>query len=165
MGGEVPAGWYPDPNAADGGLRYWGGSTWTEHTHPPPPRASIPPPSALVEIAPVTPTTADDQSPAVKWVTHNAIFAPINGTVWMSMAAAWTALGASAAGATVAALALCVAVPIFGWFLGIPIVLACAMVGACIWVLGYVGIFAGWASVTAAVALYTFCYQHLKAQR
>lgn len=28
-----PADWYPDPHGEVGLLRYWDGSTWTEHTH------------------------------------------------------------------------------------------------------------------------------------
>ncbi|NKI43751.1 phospholipid scramblase-related protein [Streptomyces physcomitrii] len=29
---NTPAGWYPDPHGATGLLRWWDGSTWTEHT-------------------------------------------------------------------------------------------------------------------------------------
>ncbi|MFM7069010.1 MAG: DUF2510 domain-containing protein, partial [Actinomycetes bacterium] len=32
--GPSPSGWYPDP-AASGGLRYWSGTSWTSHVHPP----------------------------------------------------------------------------------------------------------------------------------
>jgi len=32
MTASVPAGWYPDPAGAQNGLRWWDGSTWTEHT-------------------------------------------------------------------------------------------------------------------------------------
>ena len=28
-----PSGWYPDPHGVPGLLRWWDGSTWTEHTH------------------------------------------------------------------------------------------------------------------------------------
>src|SRR6185437_13126862 len=28
----TPAGWYPNPDGT-GGLRYWNGTRWTEHTH------------------------------------------------------------------------------------------------------------------------------------
>jgi hypothetical protein len=37
--GPTPPGWYPDP---DGGLRWYDGSAWTEHTRPP----AAPPPSS-----------------------------------------------------------------------------------------------------------------------
>jgi uncharacterized RDD family membrane protein YckC len=33
---HVPASWYADPDGR-GGLRYWDGTTWTEHRVPPPP--------------------------------------------------------------------------------------------------------------------------------
>ena len=29
-----PSGWYPDPYGVPGLLRWWDGSTWTQHTHP-----------------------------------------------------------------------------------------------------------------------------------
>ena len=32
-GGEVRAGWYPDPDDVPEMLRYWDGGQWTEHTH------------------------------------------------------------------------------------------------------------------------------------
>ncbi len=40
---SVPAGWYPDPHGAQSLLRWFDGTTWTDHTHrtdtPPPPPA------------------------------------------------------------------------------------------------------------------------------
>ena len=47
----TPAGWYQDPEAAPGDLRYWDGSGWTEQRHPatnatPPPAPPSAPPSA-----------------------------------------------------------------------------------------------------------------------
>jgi len=30
---HAPAGWYHDPDADDGALRYWGGRRWTDHRH------------------------------------------------------------------------------------------------------------------------------------
>lgn len=43
---EMPgANWYPDPDVP-GGLRYWNGTSWTEHRQPPPPPLSSEPGSA-----------------------------------------------------------------------------------------------------------------------
>jgi uncharacterized protein DUF4352/uncharacterized protein DUF2510 len=43
----TPAGWYPDPEAANQ-LRYWDGAAWTEHRSPAqePPVEQVPPPAA-----------------------------------------------------------------------------------------------------------------------
>ena len=38
---STPAGWYPDPHYA-GTQRWWDGSQWTEHRHPPAPVAAHP---------------------------------------------------------------------------------------------------------------------------
>jgi hypothetical protein len=32
MAAQAPAGWYPDPSGAAGGLRYFDGTGWTAHT-------------------------------------------------------------------------------------------------------------------------------------
>jgi len=39
MTASVPAGWYPDPAGAQNSLRWWDGSTWSEHTQPAAPTA------------------------------------------------------------------------------------------------------------------------------
>jgi hypothetical protein len=54
--------------------------------------------------------------------------------------AAWTAIGASLSAAIAGACAMCLVVPVLGWFIGLPIVLAC---GA--------AVFAGWALVLALI--------------
>jgi len=58
-------GWYHAANDAPGSLRWWDGSTWTEHTHLPPPSASdtisvYRPPG---HYEPVVPSTASDPRP------------------------------------------------------------------------------------------------------
>src|SRR3954447_15572697 len=44
---QIPAGWYPDPDAQalPGRLRYWDGAAWTAHTHDPQPVAPAYPPA------------------------------------------------------------------------------------------------------------------------
>lgn len=43
---HAPAGWYHDPEVADGALRYWDGSRWTEHRHDIPDRNMVAPETA-----------------------------------------------------------------------------------------------------------------------
>lgn len=54
------AGWYPDPSNAQQ-LRYWDGSTWTDHTQPNP-QAAPPPPPAYVAPPPPPAYTAPPQA-------------------------------------------------------------------------------------------------------
>jgi len=131
------------------------------------PVQSVPPPGTVdvnteVPAAPTADPT--NKSPAASWVKHNAIFSAVNGTVFVSALAAWTALGSSGGAAVLGALALCVAVPVLGWFIGIPVVLGTAMAGAAIWVAGFFAILMAWFITTVAVALFTYCYQQLKSR-
>jgi hypothetical protein len=48
-----PSGWYPDPFGVPGLLRWWDGSTWTQHTHD----EGVPALRALESGEPVQPTT------------------------------------------------------------------------------------------------------------
>lgn len=57
---QIPAGWFPDPEAPPSNppyLRYWDGSRWTEH------RAAPPPYAAPVRVGPTTP----DGVPLAGW--------------------------------------------------------------------------------------------------
>ena len=53
----IAAGWYPDPERADG-LRYWDGAAWTEHRAPRPAGAAPPPPGRIVTHDQSTAVTA-----------------------------------------------------------------------------------------------------------
>jgi Protein of unknown function (DUF2510) len=55
-----PSGWYPDPSGAPGLLRWWDGSTWTQHTHPDagPATAGGAEPATTVQPTTVQPATA-----------------------------------------------------------------------------------------------------------
>jgi hypothetical protein len=157
---SVPVGWYPDPQTPHM-VRWWDGTMWTHHVHP-----ALSAPSAATAGPVVAGTHSDvergEESPAIAWVRHNAIFGAMNGTAWVSVLAAWTALGASGGAAVAGAGALCLAVPIIGWFFGLPIVIGIGLAGAGIWAAGFVAILCAWAVTTVAVALFTYCYQRLK---
>jgi hypothetical protein len=45
---EIPAGWYPDAQLGAGGLRWWDGAQWTQHTHVPDARPAAPAPAPRV---------------------------------------------------------------------------------------------------------------------
>jgi len=69
------------------------------------------------------------------------------------------------AGATAAMLIGCIAVPILGWFIGLPIVLGFAMVGAMFWFMGVMAIVGAWACVAFTVAAVTFARRLLDSRR
>jgi hypothetical protein len=108
---------------------------------------------------------ADGQSPANAWLLENALFQSINGTIWASMLAAWMLIGTSLAASTAAALVGCIAVPILGWFIGLPIVLMFAMVAAMCWFMGVMAILGAWACVAFTVAAVTFARRLLDSRR
>ena len=64
---EMPAaGWYEDPVAAGGPLRWWDGTQWTEHTAPaarPPRPATENAPHALAGSVPLLPAPVDPPAP------------------------------------------------------------------------------------------------------
>ena len=109
------------------------------------------------------PRTAS-RSPATDWLLDNALFQPINGTMWGSLIVGWVAVGSSLAAATAAALALCLAVPFLGWFFGLPIVFGLGMVAAACWFGGLLMLFGAWACTAASVAAITFASRLLNAR-
>jgi len=46
---------------------------------------------------------------------------------------AWIALGVTGVTITGGCLAACMTIPFIGWFIGAPIVLACAFMAGCVW--------------------------------
>lgn len=69
------------------------------------------------------------------------------------MIAGWVAIGASLSAALAGAAALCVALPILGWFIGLPIVFGIAMLAACFWVAVFGTIVAAWICTAMTVAV------------
>ena len=182
----VQAGWYADPNGH--GQRYWDGHRWTEYVSTVRPlvlpgqeqagvhshrvgAAATPAlfapvvthqPSTLI---PSTRTSPAARSAAPGWLTSNAVFQTINATAFGSVFAAWMAMGASLAAATMGALALCVALPVIGWFFGLPIVLAFAFFAATLWFVGVLAIAGAWACTAATIAAVSFGRRLLAVRR
>jgi hypothetical protein len=116
---------------------------------------SIPPPSAK----PVAPPPAPPQktlAPGTAWLLENGLFQAMNGTIWVSMIAALAAIGASFSAALMAAAGMCVALPVLGWFIGLPIVFFCAMTGAMLWFSALAAIVCAWACTAVTVAAVSF---------
>jgi hypothetical protein len=63
MNATPPAGWYEDPHG-EAELRYWDGSTWTEHTSGPAPGAAAPTQLDQPQAAPAAQAPAGYQQPA-----------------------------------------------------------------------------------------------------
>lgn len=130
----------------------------------PPTTVFAAPPIAAPEAVVVTPAPIQ-QSPATAWLMSNALFQTANMGIFGSMLTAWVALAALFSTATVAALALCVAFPIIGWFIGLPMVLFFAMFAWCLWIMGVFAIFAAWACTAATIAFVTFAHRMLESRR
>jgi predicted PurR-regulated permease PerM len=135
-------GWQLDSD----GERWWDGSEWTEHRRRP--EALVPP---AVRVA----APAARNAQATAWVAKNVVLQSINGTIWGAMILALTAAGAVGATLTASALAACCFVPVIGWFIGIPIVLMMAFMGAMLWAIAIAAIFAAWACVALTFAAIT----------
>ena len=126
--------------------------------------ASVPPPGAAAAPAPAPPGSIGDERAGDRWLKQNVAFQVIGATVWGSMLAAWFALGASFSAALAGAAAICIAVPLLGWFVGLPMVLATGFAAAAVWFCGVLAIFAGWGISMAAVAIATTIRAHLNSR-
>lgn len=87
--GATPAGWYPDVNRP-GTLRYWDGSTWTQHTH----QSNAP----SASTAPVQATTPDGyQVYQPGMIAGSATTIGPDGALWFAgrpVCTPWQRLGA-----------------------------------------------------------------------
>jgi hypothetical protein len=101
--------------------------------------------------APTVPEKKPSESGA--WLRDNAVLQPLNGTVFGSLLVAWVAIGASGSAAIVGALAVCIAVPVLGWFIGLPIMLMIALMAACLWLTGVLAIVSAWALTALTIGL------------
>ena len=104
------------------------------------------------------------RSPGNAWLTDNAIFQSINAGVFGGLIAGWIAIGASLAGATTAACAFCLVVPVIGWFFGLPMVLMFGMAAAMFWIVGLFMIVGAWMVTAAAVAAVSFGHRLLESR-
>jgi hypothetical protein len=115
-----------------------------------PPRGPEPA-SQLVVVAPPEPSP----SPAA-WAGAGVVAQFGGAAVFTGLLATWAALGASLFAATAAALAMCIAIPILGWFFGLPIVLAFGAFAGAMWVGGFMLLASAWAITALTMAVFTF---------
>jgi membrane protease YdiL (CAAX protease family) len=69
MNSGPPGGWYQDPVGADGVLRYWDGSVWTENVHIP----GLPPPPPHWRAVPAALWGSESATPQRPGATHREI--------------------------------------------------------------------------------------------
>jgi hypothetical protein len=99
---------------------------------------STPPPSFAQPAQPV-PVPADPASTALAWLSGHAIFQSLTAGAFGGLIAGWIACSAAMVAAFTAACAMCLVVPILGWFIGLPIVVFAGMMVAVCW-LGALGV-------------------------
>jgi hypothetical protein len=74
----APPGWHPDPSNPGGGLRWWDGMTWTQHTQRPPAAVAAPYGSVAAPAAPYGSAGAPYGSVAPAYAPGNLSFAHRN---------------------------------------------------------------------------------------
>jgi hypothetical protein len=74
------------------------------------------------------------------------------------------AIGAGLSGATMGAVGLCIAFPIIGWFIGLPIVLGLALMAVAMWLTGLFLLFAAWALTAMALGAISFGHRFLESR-
>jgi hypothetical protein len=113
---------------------------------------SIPPPGpepaehASFPLVPVTSSSAARTG-------ASALAQLVGAATFTALIASWVAIGASLAAAIGGALAICVALPIVGWFFGLPIVLGLGMMTAAGWALGLALLVSAWALAAVTVGV------------
>src|SRR4051812_6403470 len=91
------------------------------------------PTTGSMPSSPELPAAAPTQTSAPAWLGGSALGQAITAGAFGSLIVAWVAIGASLASAVGGAAAMCVAVPVIGWFFGLPLVLGFGMVAAAFW--------------------------------
>jgi hypothetical protein len=78
------------------------------------------------------------------------LFQGLTAGVFGGLLTAWVAISAALAGAFTGAVAMCLVVPVLGWFIGLPIVFVTGMMIGTLWLCALCALFAAW----TIVALY-----------
>lgn len=113
----------------------------------------------MTSVAPpqTTPRAAAPKSPRPVSVplVGGVAFQAAAAVTCASVFASWLAIGASLAAAFLAAGALCIALPILGWFVALPVLAVAAFFAAMCWAWVPAMIGAAWACCAAVGALAT----------
>jgi hypothetical protein len=148
--GEIamPQGWYQHPNEPPGVHRWWNGSAWTDFRQQAGAKRQV--------AVGASPLAGLPSGTAPGWLKDSAIFQLAGAAIFGPVLVAFMAIGASLASAVAGAAALCIALPIIGWFIGLPLVLMFGFVAASLWASALFGLAVVWAlyaAVTFVVAL------------
>jgi hypothetical protein len=139
--GEVPMpqGWYQHPNEPPGLQRWWNGERWTEF------RQQVK--GTAVAVGTTAAPGAPKPSATPEWLKESAIGQVAAASVFGPMFVVLMAVGASLFAAVAGAAALCIALPIIGWFFGLPLVLMFGAVAGALWASALFLLGLAWATV------------------
>jgi hypothetical protein len=106
-------------------------------------------PERVLHVEPAT-TPSGPAAKTLVWLSGHAIFQTVTASAFGGLITGWIAISAALVGAFTYAVAMCLIVPVLGWFIGLPIVLVTGMMVAMCWLGALGALLFAW----ALVALY-----------